>query len=272
MSKVDEFQVPALDRALTIMELLANETGGLRMREIAEMLEIPPNSVFRITGAMEARGYLERDEDMRYRLTRKLLSLGYAAIGENKLVEHALDVMRGLRDATGETVLVGVRIDAHGVVLEQCAASHPIKFLVDPGMQFPLHTSAPGKIFLAYMSDAEREAILSQMTLERFNDRTIVTREALDAELAEVLRNGFALDCGEQVEGLRCVGAPIFNHRGDVISAIWVTGPSFRFVEEALPIIGRQVVTAATIISGRFGFKLLPDNNGRERRDSHTAH
>jgi len=272
MSKVDDFQVPALDRGMTIIELLANEPSGLRMREIAELLDIPANSVFRITGALEARGYLSRDQDMRYRLTRKFLSVGYAALGENKLVESSLDVMRGLRDATGETVLIGVRIEHHGVVLEQVAANHPIKFLVDPGMQFPLHTSAPGKLFLAHMAAEERESVLSQMSFERFNERTIVTRDALEVELTAALRDGFALDCGEQVEGLRCVGAPIFDHRGDVISAIWVTGPSFRFAEEALPTIGRQVAVAALIISRRFGFEPPTDKTERERQDHPTAH
>ena len=88
----DAFQVPALARALTILELLATHPDGMRMREIAEKLELPANSVFRITGLLEERGYLHREgEDMRYTLSRKLLSLGYAAIGEDKLIEHALE-------------------------------------------------------------------------------------------------------------------------------------------------------------------------------------
>src|SRR5882757_1900361 len=93
--ETDNFQVPALDRALHILELLAAHPDGMRMREIAETLELPPNSVFRITATLEERGYLFREgDDMRYRLTRKLLALGYAAIGEGKLVENSLDVMQ----------------------------------------------------------------------------------------------------------------------------------------------------------------------------------
>ena len=57
----DAFQVPALDRALSILELLAKHPEGMRMREIADALELPPNSVFRITGLLEERGYLLRD-------------------------------------------------------------------------------------------------------------------------------------------------------------------------------------------------------------------
>lgn len=259
MSKSEDFQVPALDRGMTILELLASHPDGLRMREIADILQLPPNSVFRVTGALEARGYLRRDgEDMRYKLTRKLLSLGYKAIGEDKLIEHALDVMQSLRDATGETVLIGVRIDTEGVVLEQVAATQPVKFLVDPGTHFPLHTSAPGKVFVAFMRPEDRDTLLRRLKYKKYTDRTLDSRSKFEAEIELVRQQGFALDCAEEVEGLHCVGAPIFNHRGNPIAAIWVTGPSFRFPEETLRPIGQQVAEAAAVISSRFGYDLLP--------------
>lgn len=256
--ETEAYQVPALDRALTILELLAQHPDGMRMREIAEKLDLPANSVFRITGTLEERGYLMRHgEDMRYRLTRKLLSLGYAAVGEDKLIEHSLDVMQLLRDETQETVLVGVRADLQGVVLEQVAATQPVKFLVDPGTHFPLHTAAPGKVFVAFLPPAEREALIKRMKFARYNERTLDSRAKFEAEVENVLAAGYALDRAEQIEGLHCVGAPIFNHRGYPIAAIWVTGPSFRFPAADLPRIGVKVAAAAERISQRFGYKLL---------------
>jgi len=254
----NESQVPALDRALSILELLARHPDGMRMREIAEQLELPANSVFRITATLEERGYLLREgEDMRYRLSRKLLSLGYAAIGEDKLIEHSLDVMQQLRDESQETVLVGVRADTQGIVLEQVAAVQPVKFLVDPGTHFPLHTSAPGKVFVAFLPEVEREGVLRRMKFTRFNERTLDTRTKFEAELESVRELGYGLDRAEQIEGLHCVAAPIFNHRGYPIAAIWVTGPSFRFPASDLPRIGIKVVAAARRISQRFGYQLL---------------
>lgn len=253
-----ESQVPALDRALSILELLARHPEGLRMREIAEQLDLPANSVFRITATLEDRGYLLReDEHMRYQLSRKLLSLGYAAVGEDKLIEHSLDVMQLLRDETQETVLVGVRADTQGVVLEQVAATQPVKFLVDPGTHFPLHTSAPGKVFVAFLPPVEREALLARLKFIRYNERTLDSRAKFDAEIEKVRAQGYGLDRAEQIEGLHCVGAPIFNHRGYPIAAIWVTGPSFRFAAADLPRMGTRVVAAANRISRRFGYDLL---------------
>jgi DNA-binding IclR family transcriptional regulator len=262
-SDVENYQVPALDRALTILELLALHPNGMRMRELADRLSFPPNSVFRITGVLEQRGYLFREgTDMRYRLSRKLLSLGYAAIGEDKLIQHSLEIMQQVRDGTQETVLVGVRADLQGVVLEQVASTQPVKFLVDPGTHFPLHTSAPGKVLVAFLPEAERESVLARIEYTRYTDQTLDSRSKFEAELRTVWEAGYALDCGEQIEGLRCVGAPIFNHRGYPIAAIWVTGPSFRLSASALKPIGRELMEAAGRISQKFGYKLLPASAG----------
>ncbi len=167
------------------------------------------------------------------------------------------DVMQLLRDETQETVLIGVRADTQGIVLEQVAATQPVKFLVDPGTHFPLHTSAPGKVFVAFLPEAEREAVLRRMKFTRYNERTLDSRAKFEAELGSVKELGYGLDRAEQIEGLHCVGAPIFNHRGHPIAAIWVTGPSFRFPASDLPRIGVKVVAAAERISRRFGYNLL---------------
>ncbi len=255
----DPYHVPALDRALTILELLALHGEGMRMREIAEKLSLPPNSVFRLTGTLEDRGYLLREgDDMRYRLTRKLLSLGYAAIGEDRLLEQSLDVMQSLRDETEETVLIGIRADLQGVVLEQVPTMHPVKFLVNPGTHFPLFTSAPGKVFVAFLPPAEQDTLLARIPFTRYNARTLDTRERFAAELKEVVRLGYGTDRAEQVDGLHCAGAPIFNDQGYPIAAVWVTGPSFRVPVERLDQLGCQVAAAARVISRRFGHKLLP--------------
>jgi DNA-binding IclR family transcriptional regulator len=257
-SAADSFQVPALDRALNILELLATQPAGMRMRELAEKLKIPANSVFRITGLLEKRGYLLREgEEMRYQLSRKILSLGYAAIGEDKLIAHAHDVMQSLRDETKETVLIGVRVGTRGVVIEQFASTQPIKFLIDPGSQFDLHATAPGKVFVAFLPAAERSALLKGLKFTRYNERTLDTRAKFEAELEIVRAQGYSVDLAEVIDGLHCVGAPIFDHRGYPIAALWVTGPSFRFPKSALPRMGGKVVAAAAQISRRFGYNLL---------------
>ena len=253
-----DYHTPALDRALSIMELLAGQPTGLGLSEIAEALDLPKNSVFRITMTLASRGYLVRDDDSRrFRLSRKLLALGYRAAGEPNLLENARDVMRELRDMTRETVLLATLLDAEGVVLDQVLGLHPFKFVVDPGTRFQLHTSAPGKAMLAWLPAAEQERMLSRIRLTRFNRRTITTREGLLAEFGRVRELGYATDRAEEIDGVHCVGAPVFSHDGRPIAAIWTTGPCDRLPEARFDEIGRMVAGHARRISGRFGYDLV---------------
>jgi DNA-binding IclR family transcriptional regulator len=186
-----------------------------------------------------------------------MLVLGYAAVSEHNLVEKALDVMRELRDEVKETVLIGMLVGTEGVVLDQVPGVHPVKFLIDPGMRFPLHADAPGKVFLAFLPESERESLLGRIELARYTDQTITRMEDLRRELEAVRVCGYAIDRAEMVEGCRCVSAPVFNHHGYPVAAIWVTGPSDRFRERDFPTIGRRVVEHARRISRRLGSGLL---------------
>lgn len=256
--ELQRYHVPNLDRALAILELLAQHPDGLSMIEIAGVLDFPNNSVFRITSTLFDHGYLHRDENSkRFSLTRKLLALGYASLSEKNVIEMSLDVMRLLRDATKETVLLATLLSEAMVVMEQVPGTHPFKFMVDAGSRIDLHTSAPGKVMLAFLPEREREEILSRMKLTRFNERTITQKSRLRQELKRAKSQGYAVDHGEQLEGVHCVGAPIFNERSYPIATIWVTGPGDRMPESSFETLGQQVLEHANRISQRFGYDLL---------------
>lgn len=249
------YHVPNLERALTILEHLAEHPEGKGMSELADGLSLPRNSVFRIASTLQDHGYLQRDEgSKRFSLTPKLLSLGYAALGEQAVVEKSLDVMRDLRDATRETALVGTLVGAEGLVLEQVPSLHPVKFLVDGGTRFPLHTGAPGKAMLAYLPGAEQRQRLRGLRLKRFTANTITNRRALRAALGEARRRGYAVDRAEQMEGLHCVAAPILDHRAYPIASLWVTAPASRMPVASFAAVAEQVKAHALRIAQRFGY------------------
>jgi len=256
--ELQRYHVPNLDRALAILELLAKHHDGLSMVEIAGLLEFPNNSVYRITSTLCNHGYLNRDEhSKRFSLSRKLLALGFASLSEENIIEMSIDIMRQLRDATRETVLLATLLTESMVVLEQVPGSHPFKFMVDAGSRLHLHTSAPGKAVLAYLPESEREALLKNLKLPFFNDRTITKKTHFRRELTKVKAQGYALDFAEQMEGVHCVGAPVFNERGYPIAAIWITGPRERMPASSFETLGRQVEEHAHTISQRFGYNLL---------------
>lgn len=246
--------VPALGQALRVIELISSRPGGVGLSEIAATLGIPKNLAFRITQTLLAHAYLGRDEkSLFFYITSKFLELGFRARGETDLVGLSIDVMKALRDACGETVLLGALDGDHGLVLHQVAGSHPFRFWVEPGTRLPLHASAPGKAILACLPDAERKDLLGRLDYKPYNRRTLASRKSLEAALPETFERGWALDDGEMLDGVRCVAAAIRDPHGYPVGAIWFTGPKERLADGQLAAQGAVVVQHARTISLRLG-------------------
>jgi len=202
-------------------------------------------------------GYAQRDAaSRRFFLSSKLLSVGSRGLGESTLVERSLDVMRRLRDAVRETVILGVLHGDEVICLEQVLALHPFKFMVDPGLRAPLHNNAPGKALWAFLPEPQRDALLQRVVFTRETPKTITTAAEMARELQRVRAAGYATDCGEAIEGCNCAAAPVFDHRSYPLAALWISGPAHRFTESTLSDAGRLVRQHAAEISRRLGAPL----------------
>ncbi len=158
--------VPAVARAIDILEVLAGEPAGATLTELSERLSIPINAVFRITKCLHERGYIRRNETtLRLFLTRRFLLLSQPHHDDRTLSEIALPLMRELRNASRETVQLGVRSDLEGVVIEQVDGLHAVRIGVSPGLRFKLYSNAPGKLMLAFAPEAERKELLRSLNL-----------------------------------------------------------------------------------------------------------
>jgi DNA-binding IclR family transcriptional regulator len=251
----DRYHVPNLIRALRIIELLAHNPAGLSSAQITNLIKVPRNSVFRITSTLLEHGYLIRDDESKiFQLSQKFLTLGFSALSEETLIEKSLDVMRKLRDRFKETVPLGILHGSEGLVVEEVQGLHSFRFVLEPGRRFHLHTAAPGKAMLAFLPAEERDNLLKQLKLEKFSNKTITSRYRLDRELRRIRKKGYAIDHAEEIEGMHCVGAPIFNRHGYPVAAIWITGPSQRIPAKDFPLIGEAVKKATLRISQSLGF------------------
>ena len=253
-----KYQVPNLERAMAIIELLSKFPAGLNQKEISTTLSIPSNSAFRITMTLLDLGYLIRDEKTKeFKLSAKLMAVGSAATCEVSLIENAIESMRQLRDETKETVLLGALLTSEnrGVTLEQVPGLHPFKFLLDVGSSLILHVGAPGKCLLAWLPDNERQTIIKNLKLTKYTPKTITTKKALNLELKNVKISGYAIDRGEWMEEMHCVGAPILDRFDYPVGAIWVTAPSSRMPESDFQNIGEKVMAYASTISNKIKHK-----------------
>lgn len=242
--------VPALDRSLDIIEMLSDAPQGMTLSGISQRLEVPKNAVFRITQTLQGRGYLLRDkETMAFRLSGQWLKLATPRAPRISLPEAARPAMVALRDLTEETVQLGVLSDYSGTIIDQVEGTQPLRIVVDLGLRFKLYSNAPGKLLLAHMSEEEREKTLSKIKLVAHTSRTITSKAELLKECERIVSQGYSVDYAEANEGIHCIAAPILNRKGspqgEVLGAIWISGPAKRLPKARFAELGRQVIEAA---------------------------
>ena len=247
--------MPNLERALELFELLSENPQGLTISAMSTILNFPRNSVFRIITTLNDNSFLIRDDELRtYRLSPKLLTIGMKALSDPALVEVALPVMHSLQKIYKETVPIGIINDNKGVILEEITGTHAFRFVLEPGKSFNLHTSAPAKAILAFLPNDEKESLLSTIKYTKYTDTTILNRQDYLGDLQKVKKLGYAKDFAEEIEGMHCLAAPIFNRTGYPVAAVWITGPSIRIHESDFDEIGRDVRHHADKISNKLGF------------------
>ena len=153
--------------------------------------------------------------------------------------------------------MLGTMLEEDCVLLEQAPGIHPFKFLGEVGMRICFNASAPGKAMLAFLPQEERDRRLSSIKFKKFNSRTITDKKSFSEELEKVRASGYSVDNGEEIEGVNCVGAPVFDAHGYPIAAIWITGPRERVNENDFDKIGAKVKSYADEISARLGYGLI---------------
>jgi DNA-binding IclR family transcriptional regulator len=263
VTDTERYHVPNLERALTIMEYLADHPQPQGITDLAEALSFPKNSVFRIVSTLHAHGYLKRDDgSKRFVLGTKLLTLGYAAVQEGNLVEKSLDIMHLIRDQTDESTFLGILDGIEGVVLEQVASNQQVKVALTIGTRFPLHTAAPAKAMMAHLGDDALDDLFDRITYTPFTETTHTSAASLKAEIIASRQAGYAIDNGEHNEGIRCVAAAILNQRREPVAGIWIIGPAFRLKAEDFERLGPIVAAGALRISERFGY--IPQGQPRQ--------
>lgn len=250
------YAIPMLKKGFDMLEIMTHYPEGITMLEITQAMGLSKTTVYRLLGSLQQMGYVSKNEtNARYHLTKKLLGLGLKALGEANLVELSLPVMQALRDEIKESVMLGILMNNRVVLLEQVIGSHNFTFLLRSGNSFNLHSSVPGKIFLAYTKNKIlQEQLLDSIDFQVYNERTIASKDAMLQEIEEVRSLGYALDQEEEMAGVHCVATPIFNQFGMLIAALWTSGPSGRLRKEDFPEVARKLQEASDLISLKLGY------------------
>ncbi len=237
-------------RVLNLFELFAEVGRAMPLTELAERMGIPASSCFNLVRGVEQRGYLyaAKARGALYP-TRRLYDVAKSIL-DNDVVTPAIRArMAALRDEAGETVCLAQRRDREVVYLEVHESHHSIRFMVGVGDTRDLHSNSMGKAILATLTPAERARVLQGLSYRRHSPRTLVTPEALEADIEKGRARGWWGNEGETAPDALAVAVPVR------IGAEWygvsVVGPAARMSPSLDSLVQALRETAADISSAR---------------------
>lgn len=250
------YRVQVLDRAVGILDTLADTSNDLGPAGIADRLSLHKSTIHRLLTVLEQHELIRRNQNSgKYALGLRLFELGTHAVAGLRLREQAHPFLARLVRETGETAHVCVLDGCDTVSVANVEGSRNVRMPATVGRRTPAHCTSVGKAMLAFLPPVRIDDLLARVPLRAFTTKTLVTRRALLADLEQVRLRGYAIDDEEVEEGLRCVGAPIRNHAGEVVASMSIAGPTFRVTKERVPVFARSVMSAARDLSAELGYR-----------------
>ena len=249
------YRVQVLDRTIAVLQAVADSETDLPAADIARQLRLHKSTVHRLLAVLESYRLIKKGPEGAYGLGTRLIELGECAIARLKLSEYAEPHLRTLADQTGEGAHVTILNGTELLSIAHVEGRWNLQSLTRTGLRTQIHCTAAGKAVLAFLSEEAREDLIARLTLTRNTRRTIVKPSAMKMEFMRVRNLGYAIDDEEFVEGLRCVSAPIFDHRGHVVASLSMAAPVFRLKKEHVPQVARLVVAAAQGLSDDLGHR-----------------
>lgn len=268
----------SLERALAILEVLEQTPGGLRNTEISHRMRIPKSTCSYIMARLEQRGYLLRDDlSGRYKIGLTPVALAHGALREIGVRSIAEPALYKLASETGLSAGIGVlergrvliidRVEGAEFVRDavQVAAELPLRWAAqspkyrlreerDIGRELPAHSTALGKVLLAFLPHQQVLALIAQHGLTRFTRKTITSKARLLRELEVVRHQGYAAADEEHRTGLRSIAAPIYSASGEVSSGVALNGGLAEAAWTEAALLIERVKAAGREISRRARF------------------
>lgn len=219
--------VKSAERTLQILEAFARACEPLALSELARRLAIPVSACHGLVRTLESRGYLYECGPRRaYYPTLRWLEKARAIAAHDPLAQRVAPPLEALARDTGETVVLGTRIDDRVLYLMVVESRHTIRYSAQVGDLKPLHSSSAGKALLGALPDSEREALIAGLKLARVTPSTITRREALAKDLALSRARGWYATRGENVRDVHALATPV--ELGGQAYAVVIAGPAHR--------------------------------------------
>lgn len=246
------YKIEAVDCAIDVLMAVAGE-ADLSMSEVARKVGGSRQRIFRMLKTLEARGLIEKSRDGKsFRLGYLSLVVGNAAKAQMDIIRLAEPVMRDAGIQVDETIQLRIREGLETICVGRWEPDRDIRVHAVIGRRRPLHAGS-SKIFLAYMSEEQRELYLAKH-LTSFTLNTPTNPDILRSRLMEIRSKGFLVSRGEVSEDLVSVTAPVFAADKSVLASINISAPAARSDAADLDNWIRIIVDASIQLSRMLGY------------------
>ncbi|MEV2250273.1 IclR family transcriptional regulator [Streptomyces sp. NPDC050147] len=249
--------VPAVTRALDILELFLEGDGTLSAPEVTRRLQLPRTTVHELLTTLAARSYLVQipDQTGRYRLGVRAYQLGSRYAEQLDLAAEGQQVAREVAETCDETVHVAVLEDTDVIYIAKVDSTHAVRMVSAAGRKLPAHCTSVGKMLLASLPPAELESRIAGRELVAMTQNSITEPDALLAALADIRERGVAAEHRESNPDVSCVAAPVRDSAGRVVAALSISVPMIRWSEQREQELADLAAKGAGNLSERLGHR-----------------
>lgn len=246
--------IQSVARALDILDHF-NKKKEMGISEISQCMELSKSTVYGLVNTLAAYGYLEQNlETKKYSLGMKLFELGCVVEKRLDLRNEARPFCEKISKQYGQTVHLATHYEGEVVYIDKFDMPDFLITYSQVGKRAPMSCTGVGKAMLAYLPWEYSKKYVVEKGFCIKTPKSIKSEEELKSELEVITKKGYSIDDEEIEIGLRCVAAPVFNHKGEPVAAISLSGMANKMTEEVVEEMSSDVMKCAADISLHLGY------------------
>ncbi len=248
--------IRSIERAFSIINILANESKGLGITELHYELDLPKTTIHRILSTLLQHNVVIKDSETdRYMLGMYIVNIASSVLENIDIRKLARPYLEKLGELTGEVIHLCIAENDEVVYIDKVESSHKIRIASTIGFRALMHCTGVGKALLSGMDEDTVRKIVKNKGMKAFTENTITDLDDLLNRLQEIREQRYAIDELEHEESIRCIAAPIFDYQGKVVAAISIAGPSDRVTKERIELELKELILDSTQqISKQLGY------------------